>query len=259
MKGLNSIASINNIWRSGVIIATLVILFQNCQPLHSNSAGIFRQNSAGGGGDGGGDGNGSLDPHEPTSPVRDPVTNAPVNGFDPDLDPGLGRGSWRPPGTSKFLVADTALRPNYPGVTQIPGCLNGGINSGACYLAHDFNGFSMSAGSVLSVRYQLPDIPASQNTAAHMIELSSGIGGGVPAPLTFSLSVRPGDFSHEECLVRAQFNSSPSIAILYPGYQPATSGASCPLEFGAWLYVNIRVETVCDRCTFKLNAQGIMR
>lgn len=192
----------------------------------------------------------------PGSNPIDPDTGVPLNGLDPSSDPGLGHGSWMPRGTKRFLVADTASRPNYGGVSQIPGCINGGNNSGDCYSWVAYNGFKMSSGSVLSIRYRLPTTLKGNSTKYHYFRLSSGIGSGISSAATISLSKRPGDFSGSSCTRNSAGGTQPYIFVLYDGLEVINGSPNCPMHSGDNVYVNIKVPAICDHCNFKIDGTG---
>lgn len=192
----------------------------------------------------------------PGSNPLDPDTGVPLNGLDPSSDPGMGHGSWMPRGTRRFMVADTAIKPNYPGVSQIPGCINGGNNNGDCYSWVTYNGFKMSGGSVLSMRYRLPTTLKGNSTRYHYFRLSSGIGSGISSGVIMSLSKRPGDFSEPSCTRSAASGHQPYIFVLYDGLESISGNPNCPMKTGDSVYLNIKVPAICDRCNFKIDGVG---
>lgn len=153
-------------------------------------------------------------------------------------------GSWRP--SANILVGDPTGGSVQSNVTYIPGCLNPDPNQTIQACGANASGASMTAGSIVSVRYRV----GASYTQGQYYQFNSGGGSGISYPIDISLSLTPGDFStpDTDCRTSGFQLSAPRIVI-------GDGTGQCHLQTNSLYYLNTRIRESCSgpSCVFKIN------
>lgn len=172
----------------------------------------------------------------------------------------IGNGFWIPPDAPNVLVADHSGVPPHPGVTYIPGCLNGKATtngSSGCAISASTSGlvygtstsvaFSFGTGAILSLRYLTASVLP---TTTKVVTLNSGDGGNAGAGLSIWLSTSPSTTyanANAKCKSTSTTTMSPQIYL---------STAYCSLAPSQLVYLNIQRSTPCATCRYVVNTMS---
>lgn len=188
-----------------------------------------------------------------------------AQGSSPSTDPGIGSNQlWIPPtaiasplSASNLVVADHSGGPSYPPMTYIPGCLNGegaSTYSTGCAANTSYTGtpaglsesytVTLDLNKVLSLRYRAN----ATITNARSIKLSSSDGSSnLGRSMSLWITTDP-TTSYEAAATACKATADQNLYV-YTG----TGGIYCPLTANGVYYVNVRGNTSCSNCRYKVD------
>jgi len=179
--------------------------------------------------------------------VPDSVRFTVSHGSTGGADPGLFRGTWRPPGTTNTYVVDQSELNGHGSVTSFPGCVNQRSQVGSNYCGPSVQDpiagvLTMAQGTTLAIRFLAnPTIVAGQ-----YFKLAGGDGSGVPAAVEVSLSLTPADFNTNAACRKSSLPGHMPLIIVGP--------TACAINPQQLYYFNVRTTSSCGggTCRFKL-------